>query len=114
MIRMAVNLTGMDWASWTKGLFRALISGGAGAVASGFGDIAVESLHPTGHTANLSHTFYLMGATFLLTGGFRLAEYLQYHPIPDDIPKLQRTLDAAADATAQAGAAISSAQSQTK
>ena len=86
MIRLVVNATGMDWANWSKGLFRSVISGGAGAVSAGFGDIAVDAFHSTGHASDLGHTFYLMGATFILTAAFRLAEYLQAHPLPDDVP----------------------------
>jgi hypothetical protein len=86
MIRIMVNATGMDWASWSKGLFRSLISGGSGAVSAGFGDLAVDAFHPTGHPTGLGHTLGLMGATFVLAGVFRLAEYLQAHPLPDDVP----------------------------
>ena len=41
-MQMFLVASKLDWAGWLRGFFGALISGGAGAVGSGFGSIIVD------------------------------------------------------------------------
>lgn len=78
-----INVRTMDWPTWFKGIARSVISGGAGAVGSGFGGILVDPVH-FNTSGGVAHLLGLMGTTFGVVGVFRLAEFLQKHPIPDD------------------------------
>lgn len=89
------------------GIVGALISGGAGAVATGFGAIIIDPSHDfTPSMGGTTHLLELMGITALVSGIISLAKFLQTHPVPD----AAKSLAVAADANAQAGAAIADAQ----
>jgi hypothetical protein len=76
MLAAVMNVQRLDWGGWVRGFVGALVSGGAGAVASGFG----ASLADPGHDINI---FKVMGFTFLISGVVSLAKYLQVTPVPE-------------------------------
>lgn len=100
----------LDWDGWLLGIWGAVISGGAGAVASGFGTMIIDPDHFNVFQGGFKHMLSVMGVVFAFSAIISLAKYLQTKPVPD---RLQRSLQTAANATAKAGAAISDAQSQT-
>jgi hypothetical protein len=79
MLAVVTNVQRLNWGGWVRGLFGALVSGGAGAVASGFG----ASMADPGHDVNV---FKVMGFTFLISGVVSLAKYLQVTPVPEPPP----------------------------
>lgn len=66
----------LDWSSWLRGIFGALISGGAGSVAAGFSTLVLDKQHDV-------NVFEMMGITFLFSGVVSLAKFLQVTPVPD-------------------------------
>jgi hypothetical protein len=99
----------LDWDGWLLGGMGAIISGGAGAVGSGFGSMIVDPEHFNILQGGFRHLLVLMGVVFAFSAIISLMKYLQNKPVPD---KLQQSLQTAADATTKAGEAISEAQSQ--
>jgi hypothetical protein len=73
MFKTASNL---DWGGWLKGLIGALVSGGAGSVASGFG----ASIADPAHDINI---FKVMAITFAFSALISLMKYLQLTPVPN-------------------------------
>jgi hypothetical protein len=72
----------LAWGEWIRGIFGALISGGAGAVGGGTGTSLVDPDH-----FNTQHPMLLlkvMGVTFLISGVTSLLKFLQTHPLPDE------------------------------
>ncbi len=65
----------LDWSGWVRGVVGALISGGAGAVAAGFGAQMADPAHDIS-------IFKVMGFTFIISGVVSLAKYLQTTPVP--------------------------------
>jgi hypothetical protein len=78
-----VVATKLDWNGWIRGLFGALISGGAGAVGAGFG----ASILDPGHDLVGGRLLALIGSSFLFSGIVSLAKYLQMHPVPEEKPQ---------------------------
>lgn len=74
-MQMLTTATKLDWSGWLRGVFGALISGGAGSIASGVG----VTLSDPGHDVNL---IKVMGITFLVSGIVSLAKFLQSSPVP--------------------------------
>jgi hypothetical protein len=75
MIAAVANATRLDWSGWIRGIIGALISGGAGSIASGFG----AKIADPGHDINV---FKLMAITFAISGVVSLAKFLQTEPVP--------------------------------
>ena len=85
-MQMFLVASKLDWAGWLRGFFGALISGGAGAVGSGFGSIIVDPKDFNVLQGGLVHTLALMGVTFAFSAIISLAKFLQSHPVPDPEP----------------------------
>lgn len=81
-MQMLTTAAKLDWSSWLLGIFGALVSGGAGAVAGMLGVIAVNASDPDHAALNLSHLLESAGISFAVCGIFSLAKYLQLHPVP--------------------------------
>lgn len=79
MIKTAMQL---DWAGWVRGVFAALISGGAGSITSGF----AANLADPAHDISI---FKVMWITFLLNGIIGLAAFLKQEPVPNVVPPAQ-------------------------
>ena len=80
-MQMLSTATNLNWSGWLRGLIGSAVSGGAGAVSSGF---AATILDPS-HDLNV---FKLMGFTFLFSAVISLAKFLQTAPVPEpDAPK---------------------------
>lgn len=76
----------LDWPGWLLGVFGALISGGASAIAGGFGAIVIDPSHDfTPGMGGTHHLLELMGVAFMFSGMISLAKFLQTHPVPDII-----------------------------
>jgi len=67
----------LDWGGWLRGVFGALISGGASSVASAFGTVVLDKNHDL-------NVFAMMGITFVFSGLISLAKFLQTQPIPSE------------------------------
>lgn len=81
MITNAVNnAKRYDWQTWLVGILRSFVGGGAGAVASGFGTIAV---HPEDLHGGVLKIFASMGISFLFVGVVHMAIFLSTHASPD-------------------------------
>lgn len=106
MQTMIVNARGYDWATWFMGIMRSFIAGGAGAVASPLGPMILD---PKDYNlgSGLVKVLISMLIGFGVSGVVGLAMFLKTHSGPD---RIQESLAVAADATAQAGAAIADAQ----
>lgn len=68
---------------WLKGLFSALIQGGAGAVVS----TGTTSVIDPGQFNPMTQTWHfaeLAFAVFVITGGLHMFMFLSQHPLPDD------------------------------
>lgn len=74
-MQMITTAGRLDWSGWLRGVFGALISGGAGSIATGVG----VTLSDPGHDVNL---IKVMGITFLVSGIVSLAKFLQITPVP--------------------------------
>jgi hypothetical protein len=79
MLAVVTAVQRLDWAGWVRGFVGAIVSGGAGAVASGFG----ASMADPAHDINI---FKVMGFTFIISGVVSLAKYLQTAPVPEPKP----------------------------
>lgn len=97
----------LDWSGWVRGFIGALVSGGAGAVSSGFGGIILDPQQFNVTQGGFGHLMELMGITFAFSAVISLAKFLQVHPVPD---QLQTSLATAAAATATASSAIADAK----
>ncbi len=75
MNTMIRNGSRYDWATWVMGMWRAVVGGGAGAVA-GF---------IVGDHSTVMATFRAMGESFLIVGAVHMFIFLQTHPGPDRI-----------------------------
>lgn len=85
MITAMDTASKLDWSGWLKGIFGALISGGAGAVGGGFGAMVADPSQDfnIGKDGGVHHLLILMGVAFSISGIISLAKYLQIHPVPD-------------------------------
>jgi hypothetical protein len=77
-MQMLTTATKLDWNGWLRGIIGAFISGGAGAIGSGVAGNILDKQHDMNIIA-------LMGWTFLVSGVFSLAKFLQVTPTPDVI-----------------------------
>lgn len=77
-MQMAETAQRLDWDGWIRGIFGALISGGAGAIAAG---TAVSYADPT-HDLSVFKVMYI---TFLVSGAVSLAKFLQITPVPNKV-----------------------------
>lgn len=102
------NVKAYDWATWLMGIWRAFISGGAGAIAGAFGPMLTDP-KDFNLGSGLGHTFSSMGVSFLLVGTVQMCMFLQTHGAPD---QLKQSLDTAAAANKEAGQAIADAKTQ--
>lgn len=112
-LRTAANL---DWSGWLLGIWGATISGGAGAISSGFGTMIVDPDHFNIGQGGLHRVLYVMGVTFGFSAVISLAKYLQLHPTPDQLQQALATAYTEANkAAVQSGvAAHAVADAQTK
>lgn len=78
-MQMLTVASRLGWAEWVRGVIGALVSGGAGAVASGFG----ANLADPAHDINI---FKVMAFTFVISGVVSLMKFLQTHPTPEPTP----------------------------
>jgi hypothetical protein len=78
MLSVAGNL---DWGGWLTGIIGAIISGGAGAVASGISTNLVDPDHFNVH-GGLHNLLAVIGTTFAVAAIISLAKFLQTHPVP--------------------------------
>jgi len=105
---MFLTASNLAWGDWVRGIFGAIISGGAAAVGGGFAAVVTS---PSGDftpgQGGTVHLLTLMGLAFLFSGIISLAKFLQLHPVPD---VLQAKLTTAAAAIAVAGDSVSDAQ----
>lgn len=76
MVQMLNSASKLDWSGWLRGLIGAAISGGAGAVSSGFSVQMLDKAHDI-------NVFEVMAITFLFSAAISLAKYLQTSPVPD-------------------------------
>lgn len=101
MVKAVSNAQSYDWPTWFIGIQRSFLSGGAVALATlGGGSVVGVSGWKL---------WAMVGTNFVILGLYRLGEFLTLHGAPD---KLQQTLETAAEANTQAGAAISAAKTQ--
>ena len=80
MLAIVTNVQRLDWSSWLRGIIGAFLSGGAGAVSSGFAANALDKAHDL-------NIFKLMAFTFLISAVFSLMKFLQTTPVPDLVPE---------------------------
>jgi len=113
-MQMLTTASKLDWGDWVRGIFGAIISGGAGAIGVCYGSIVIdpEKFNPT--QGGLGHLLSLMGIVFVFSGIVSLAKFLQLHPVPDVLQKNLATAQAentlSRDAAIRAGRAITDAQ----
>ena len=72
----------LDWGGWTYGLFKVMISGGAGSVVSALGATVIDNKDFAMGSANFFHMMYLTFLLHLAINGFM---YLQKTPLPEPI-----------------------------
>jgi hypothetical protein len=77
-MQMITTASKLDWDGWMRGVIGALVSGGAGSIASGF---AVNFADPAHDVSVLK----VMGITFLISGVVSMAKFLQVTPVPSPI-----------------------------
>ena len=77
----------LDWRGWFLGLVAAAISGGAGAVGSGFGSIILDPKDFNLFQGGAAHLFALMCITFVFSAVLKLMQYLHDHPVPKEESK---------------------------
>lgn len=83
MITMVSTAKKLNWSGWLLGIVGAIISGGAGAVASGVGVGYVDPEHFNAITSSgLRHLLSVMGICFVVSALVSLAKFLQSHPVP--------------------------------
>jgi hypothetical protein len=109
MITALATAQKLNWQGWLLGIWGAVVSGGAGAVASGFGTMVVDPDHFNVSQGGFHHLLYVMGICFGFSSIISLAKFLQTHPSPDPIAQ-QAALDKAAEATKVVEASIAVAK----
>jgi len=82
MIAAVTNGRRYAWDDWLLGLWRSLVSGGAGAVVS---SVQVSIKDPKDWGFHSWNTLELIASTFLITGIIHMAVFLQTHPAPEPI-----------------------------
>jgi hypothetical protein len=87
MLTMIATGKKLDWDGWFLGIMGAIISGGAGAVGSGFGSMLVDPEHFNVMQGGFKHMAVLMGATFVFSAVVSLAKFLQASPVPGIVDK---------------------------
>ena len=75
-MQMFITAAKLDWDGWLRGVIGALISGGAGSIASGF---AVTIADPAHDVSILK----VIAFTFLISGVVSMAKFLQTTPVPN-------------------------------
>jgi hypothetical protein len=75
-MQMFTTASRLDWAGWLRGLIGAFVSGGAGSISAGVAGNILDKQHDLNILA-------LMGWTFLFSGLFSLAKFLQTSPVPE-------------------------------
>jgi len=106
MITAVATAGKLDGRGWLIGIFRAFISGGSSAVVSGLGAMGIAN-DKFNLSTNVGNTLKLVGLMFVFQGGYRLFEYLQLHPVPDQV---QQSLDSASASAKQTVDAIADAK----
>jgi hypothetical protein len=97
MIKAFLNVQNLDWSGWILGVVGAAISGGAGAVASGFGTMIVDPQHF--NLQNPTELFKVMAVVFGFSAIISLAKYLQTTPVPTALAQKVQTAQQLASAT---------------
>jgi hypothetical protein len=87
MLTMVATGKRLDWDSWLLGIWGAVISGGAGAVASGFGTMVVDPDHFNVLQGGFKHMLVVMGVVFAFSALISLAKFLQLTPVPKVVDK---------------------------
>ena len=100
MIQALTNIQNLDWSAWILGLIGAAVSGGAGAIASGFGTMVVDPAHF--NLGNPSELFKVMAICFAFSAVISLAKFLQTTPVPTILQQKVETAQALASATKDA------------
>lgn len=78
------NARTYDWKTWTMGIMRSFLSGGAMAFAT-LGGGAAAGVHG-------SQLWTMTGINFLAMGLYRLGEFLQLHGAPDTVVTEEKTV----------------------
>ena len=77
MVQAITNAQTYDWKTWTLGLMRSFLSGGAAAFMT-LGGGAIAGVSP-------KKMWFMVGINFLAMGMYRLGEFLQLHGAPDTV-----------------------------
>lgn len=85
MIAAVSTAKTLDWGGWLLGAWGALISGGAGAISSGFGVGLVDPDHFNLTGGGFHRMLAVMAVTFLFSAIVSLAKFLQTHPVPQPV-----------------------------
>ena len=78
----------LDWSNWFKGIFAAIIGGGAGGVTSAISGSLVLPDQVNVHNG-LHNMLLLMGTNFIVNGAMAMFFYLKQSPVPLDEPAAQ-------------------------
>lgn len=84
MVQALSTAKALDWRGWLLGIMGAVVSGGAGAVGSGAGEVLLDPGHAAA-AGGMKHVLALMGMTFLVSAAISLAKYLQTKPVPNAV-----------------------------
>ncbi len=71
----------LDWSNWFKGIFAAIIGGGAGGVTTAISGSLVLPDQVNVH-AGLHNMMLLMGTNFVISGAMSMFFYLKQSPVP--------------------------------
>jgi hypothetical protein len=87
MLTMLATGKRLDWSGWGLGIMGAIISGGSGAIASGFGTMIVDPDHFNVFQGGFKHMAYVMIVVFIFSAVVSLAKFLQISPVPAVVDK---------------------------
>ena len=100
--------TRLDWSGWLLGIMGAVVSGFGGVIGSGLG-VSVIDPKDFNFANGLGHLVEVTVISGLISAAVSLGKFLQTHPTPGTVTD---SLNMAADANQQAGAAIADAQAK--
>jgi hypothetical protein len=89
VIAAVVNVRTLDWRTWSIGLLKSIVQGGAGAAVGALGPMATDP--KDFNVADIHGAHHLMVSMligFAIAGMVHMFMFLQSHPIPDyaDVP----------------------------
>ena len=83
-------LDNLDWGNWLRGLWAAVVGGGANAVVAGMGLNFVDPNHFNAHPSDF---YKMVGALFALNGTLSFFMYLKQNPLPTSVSKTTVTVE---------------------